>query len=400
MNRCRIMKPITLILALPLALVAVLHAGDGRALAPAEKLSRAVDDQQLIQGHGRLANATHKGPNPYRNWFPRPERFNEKYKIALVRNKDGILIKAESEYDLINREIAAFLTNNWIPAIRKTMDLGEAEISKVQIAVRPSDERLNVHENIVYNKLGERAPLLDHYTPKDKPGQRLPVAIFVHGGGWLSGNHRSNRPVAMSLAGKGFGGIAVEYRLGREACFPAAVWDVKAAVRWVRMSAEKYNLNPSFIVVAGGSAGGNIAGLVGVTNGDPRFEGDGEHRDFSSDVNGILSLDGAIGECSGDWTGGPEKNPWLYNEAIPLFHMIQKNRCPALLFVKGGRPLSAWIDANIAESHAQHVHFRWPHAFEVFDPSKDELVALLDDYLNAQLGELKRPTPQEGKLSR
>ena len=79
--------------------------------------------------------------------------------------------------------------------------------------------------------------------------------------------------------------------------------------------------------------------------------------------------------------------------------VIGDNNCPLLLFVKGGRPLSAWIQTNIAESHAQHLHFRWPHAFEVFDPSKDELVALLADYLNAQRGELKRQTPRQGDSS-
>ncbi|MCY2990209.1 MAG: alpha/beta hydrolase [Planctomycetota bacterium] len=363
------------------------------ALSIEEKLQRAAKDEELIKSKGRLADIRNKGPNPYLKGFLPPKPFNERYKIALVKNAEGLWIKAESEYVNQDAGLSKWLMTNWIPAVRKTMQLGEPEIGRLRVAARPSEERLNVHENIVYNRLGDRGLVLDLYTPKTKPERLLPVVIFVHGGGWLGGSHRTNRPVAMSLAEKGFAGIAVEYRLGVEACFPAAVWDVKAAVRWVRKNAAHYGLDCSFIAVAGGSAGGNIAGLVGVTYGDPRFEGDGEHREVSSAVHGIISLDGAIGECSGNWTGGPDKDPWLHNEAIPLLHMIQQNRCPPLLFVKGGRPLSAWIQANIAESHAQHVHFRWPHAFECFDPSKDELVDLLAGYLNTQLLELDRQTP-------
>jgi len=363
---------------------------DKRSLPAAEKLSQAVGDQDLMRAHGRLADAGNHGPNPYLKGFPPPKPFNERYKTAMVRNATGLLIKAESEYARAEAGIATFLTNNYIPAIRRTMRLAEAEIAEIRSAARPADARLNAHENIVYNVLGERALLLDLYTPRTTPARLLPVVIFVHGGGWLDGSHRTNRPVAMSLAEKGFAGIAVEYRLGRETLFPAAVWDVKAAVRWVRKNAERYHLDSSFITIAGGSAGGNIAGLVGVTNGDARFEGDGQHREFSSDVHGIISLDGAIGECSANWTGGPGKDPWLHNEAIPLFHMIQLNRCPPLLFVKGGRPLSAWIEANIADSHSQHVEFRWPHAFECFEPSLTELVPLLTNYLNGQRDSLAR----------
>jgi pimeloyl-ACP methyl ester carboxylesterase len=354
------------------------HRSEFAPLAASERLlDRAVEDQELIKSNGRLADIRKNGPNPYLQGFPPPRPFHEKYEVALVRNAEGLLVKAESEYERADAEVLRFLKSNYIPAIRKTMQLEEAAISQVRIAARPSEAELKVHENLTYNILGERALLLDLYTPKAQGNTPLPVVFFVHGGGWLDGSHRTNRPVAMSLAKKGFACIAVEYRLGREARFPAAVWDVKAAVRWVRKNAATYNLDPDLIIVAGGSAGGNIAGLVGVTNGDPRFEGDGQHRGVSSDVSGVVALDGAVGVVSGNWAAFPDKDPWLYNEAVPLFHMIERDHCLPLLFVKAGRPLSAWIEANIADSHSQHIHFRWPHAFECFDPSKDEIVDVL-----------------------
>ena len=61
--------------------------------------------------------------------------------------------------------------------------------------------------------------------------------------------------------------------------------------------------------------------------------------------------------------------------------MIERDHCLPLLFVKAGRPQSVWIEANIADSHSQHIPFRWPHAFECFDPSKDELVDVLAGYV-------------------
>ncbi len=359
-----------------------MHRCDVGTLAAADTLlHRACTDEVLFKANGRLADVRQKGPNPFVAGFPQPTMFHERYRVELVPNADGLMIKADSEHERAEAAVVSFLENNYRPAIRKTMQLDEQALAAVRLAARPSEDDLIVRENIPYNVLGTRALLLDLYMPKAKPDRPWPVVLFVHGGGWLDGSHRVNRPVAMSLAAKGFAGIAVEYRLGREARFPAAVWDVKAAVRWVRKYAAAYGLDPERIIVAGGSAGGNIAGLVGVTNGDPRFEGDGQHRDVSSDVSGVISLDGAIGTVSGNWARFPDKDPWMHNEAIPLFHMIERRRCLPLLFVKGGRPLSAWIQANVPDSHSRHVHFRWPHAFECFDPSKDELVDLLAESL-------------------
>jgi pimeloyl-ACP methyl ester carboxylesterase len=260
--------------------------------------------------------------------------------------------------------------------------LTEEEKSKVRISLRPADDNLKVRENIIYNKIGQRALVLDLYTPKVIAAKPWPVIIMVHGGGWSGGTHRYLRSLCMSLAAKGFACITVEYRLAGEASFPAAVWDVKAAVRWVRKNAKSYNFDPEFITVAGGSAGGSIAGLVGVTTGDKRFEGDGEHTEFSSKVHGVISFDGANGWVGANW-GLLKNDPWLYNEGVPLFHIIRNNQCPRYLFVGGGELIAMWLAKNIPGSQGRFIKFRWPHAFELFDPAKDQLVTLMADYLHA-----------------
>jgi acetyl esterase/lipase len=69
-------------------------------------------------------------------------------------------------------------------------------------------------------------------------------------------------------------GLAIEYRLAPANRFPAAVYDAKAAVRFLRANATKYNIDPKRIFAIGSSAGGHLAALLGVTNGDPKLEGD------------------------------------------------------------------------------------------------------------------------------
>lgn len=86
----------------------------------------------------------------------------------------------------------------------------------------------------------------------------------------------------------------------------------------------------------------------------------------------------------GNWGLNATKDPWLYNEGVPLFHIIRNNQCLPYLFVGGGELMVPWITKNIPGSQARFVKFRWPHAFELFEPAKDQLVTLMADYLQEQ----------------
>ncbi len=142
--------------------------------------------------------------------------------------------------------------------------------------------------DIVYAQYGDRALHLDLYLPKQ--GNNLPAVVWVHGGGWSGGDKGRFRRQAAIMAGHGFAAACIEYRLSGEAAFPAAIWDVKASVRWLRANARKYRINPDKIGAAGGSAGAHLVALLGVTPNVAEFEGPGGNPGVSSRVQAVVAI--------------------------------------------------------------------------------------------------------------
>jgi acetyl esterase/lipase len=104
---------------------------------------------------------------------------------------------------------------------------------------------------------------LDIYLPDEGDGP-FPVILSIHGGAFKSGD-KGDGQVAPMLKGlkRGYAVVSVNYRLSGEAIFPAQIYDVKAAIRWIRANAKQYKLNPDRIAAWGGSAGGHLSSLAG-----------------------------------------------------------------------------------------------------------------------------------------
>jgi acetyl esterase/lipase len=99
------------------------------------------------------------------------------------------------------------------------------------------------------------------------------VVVNIHGGGFKFGDRSMvGAVVGQALLDGGYAIASVDYRLSGEATFPAAVQDVKAAVRFLRANAAQYKLNPDQIVAFGFSAGGNLASMVGTTGDVAEFD--------------------------------------------------------------------------------------------------------------------------------
>lgn len=121
---------------------------------------------------------------------------------------------------------------------------------------------------------------------------RAPAILCIHGGGFRAGKREGWDERCRKLAARGFVAATVTYRLAPKYQFPAAIYDVKAAVRWLRAKADKYQIDPDRIGVVGDSAGGHLAQFLGVTGGVTQFEGEGGHPEFSSRVSCVVNYYG------------------------------------------------------------------------------------------------------------
>lgn len=138
--------------------------------------------------------------------------------------------------------------------------------------------------NITFTQVGTKKLKLDVYAPaaQASPGELRPAVIQIHGGGWVIGDKREQGlPLLKHLARQGWVGFNVNYRLSPKATFPDHLVDVKTALVWVREHAAEYGIDPEFIVVTGGSAGGHLTALMGLTANDPDFQPGFEDADTS-----------------------------------------------------------------------------------------------------------------------
>ena len=114
---------------------------------------------------------------------------------------------------------------------------------------------------------------LDLARPDSGAGP-FPAVLCIHGGGFRAGNREHWDNACRDYAAHGFVAVTITYRLAPKYPFPAAVQDSKAAVRWLRLNAAKYNIDAGKIAVQGDSAGGHLAQFLAVTSNVHDFDGD------------------------------------------------------------------------------------------------------------------------------
>jgi acetyl esterase/lipase len=137
---------------------------------------------------------------------------------------------------------------------------------------------------------------LDIYLPDSGEGP-FPVFAHIHGGAFMFGEKRSITLIPYLLNGlkRGYAAVDINYRLSGEAIFPAAVQDVKAAIRWLRANQTKYSLDGKRIAVCGGSAGGNLVAMLGVTGNIKDFDDPNlGNIDQPSNVQAVVDMFGPI----------------------------------------------------------------------------------------------------------
>lgn len=252
--------------------------------------------------------------------------------------------------------------------------------------------------DVVYDKIGSRALHLDVFYPQSSSGKTYPGVILIHGGGWQSGDKTQMHTIGKALASQGYVAFSVEYRLSLEAKYPEAVYDLKAAIRWMRANAKQFNLNTEKMASLGTSAGGQLAALLGVTNGNSNFEGIKRgNSKFSSSIQATVNIDGTLafhhpesveGKAASNWLNGTyEENPKNWEEAAPLNHVTKKS--VPVLFLNSSIPrFHAGRDDMIKKLNVYGIYSEihefpdTPHPFWFFHPWFRPMMAYTVSFLD------------------
>lgn len=152
-------------------------------------------------------------------------------------------------------------------------------------------DEIRAENDIEYANPNSQHLKLNMARPTTKEGP-FPAVVCIHGGGFRAGDRNGYNEMIRQLARRGYVAVTVEYRLSPRFQFPDAIHDVKASVRWLRANAKKYQIDPTHIGAMGGSAGANLAEMLGVTEGVKFLEGDEGNLDQSSGVQAVVSYFG------------------------------------------------------------------------------------------------------------
>jgi acetyl esterase/lipase len=258
---------------------------------------------------------------------------------------------------------------------------------------RPEGDRLpvKVTHDVPFARAGGRSLRFDVHAPDvaPEPGVRRPVLVQVHGGGWVIGfKDRQGQLLMKEMASQGWVCFNVDYRLSPTATFPDHLVDVKRAIAWIREHADDYGIDPGFIAVTGGSAGGHLSALTALTAGRTDLQPGFEQADTS--VNAAVPFYGVYDftNRNGFWPAetvsqflgpvvmksDPDQDPSGWALASPLDQV--REDAPPFFVVHGDKDLLAPVEdardfverlRRVSSEPVYYLELRGAqHAFEMF----------------------------------
>lgn len=137
--------------------------------------------------------------------------------------------------------------------------------------------------NVAYHDEAGWRNTMDIYEPVGPTREVLrPAIVEIHGGGWILGDkNQQGVPLLHHMVKNGWVGFNINYRLAPKAKFPEQLIDCKRAIAWIRRNAVDLGVDPDFICVTGGSAGGHLSSLVALSENDTAFQPGFESADTS-----------------------------------------------------------------------------------------------------------------------
>src|SRR5262245_26960177 len=259
-------------------------------------------------------------------------------------------------------------------------------LARPQLAEEPAAVR--IEKGVAYLP-ADRAELADLYLPPSfEPGKRYPGVLIIHGGGWTGGKRDAAREINIgtTLASNGYVCMSIDYLLhdpqSNKPCWPQNLHDCKTAVRWMRANRERLHLDADHIGVIGGSAGGHLSCLVGVTQSRDGLDPAGPYGDESCAVNCGVDLYGPVDFSNSKDIAALRKTrseaPELY-KAFSVLTYLDKGD-PPILIMHGTADLTVPIAQSelLAEALRKHgIEHRLeivegaPHTFHLQPKEKD-----------------------------
>jgi len=258
---------------------------------------------------------------------------------------------------------------------------------------------VRTERHITFARAGGRALRLDVVRPDvpTVPGERRPVLLQVHGGGWVIGfKDRQGQLLMREMASRGWVCFNVDYRLSPMATFPDHLVDVKRALAWIREHAGEYGIDPGFVAVTGGSAGGHLTALMALTGNEARYQPGFE--DANTSVQAAVPFYGVYDftNRNGMWPeetvpqflapvvmkSDPEQDPEAWAAASPLDQV--NATAPPFFVIHGDKDVLAPVEdardfvARLRDVSQEPVYYLElkgaQHAFETFSSIRADAV--------------------------
>lgn len=273
-----------------------------------------------------------------------------------------------------------------------------------------------VQRGVVYARPAGTSLRADLYVPQGGGPSLRPGVILIHGGAWAVGTRRQHRAYGLALAERGYVAMAIEYRVLPRYGFPHCVHDAKAAVRWLRLHAGAYRVDPDRIAVLGSSAGAYLAAMLAVTRPEDGLEGS-ENLGPPTTVQAIVCFYGPFDltpykeKAPDRWWAGSTKRylDWFlrdveadggdpFVEASPIRY-VHRDTCPVLLIHGTQDHL-----VSMQQSESFYARLRTlgvparlikapgrGHGFDLFHPELrqdlvQQIALFLDEHLSSGIG--------------
>jgi len=303
-----------------------------------------------------------------------------------------------------------------LDGLAEPADAARMPLTQLVMPFRFRRRGVKVIRDVTYWQIAGKTLRLDIAMPEEG-GVNRPAIMQIHGGGWIIGDKREQGwPLIGHLAANGWVCFNVNYRLSPAATWPEHLIDLKYALGWIREHADKYGVDPTFIAVTGGSAGGHLAAMTALTANDPEYQPGFEEADTSIQaavpVYGVYDLTNRLGTMHDRFRSQMleplimkaflDKEPEKFRRASPIDRVHPD--APPFLIVHGDRDTLAPVEdarrfaetlREISRSPVVYTELRGAqHAFDIF--ASPRTARMLDGTLRFLTAMHERANPSPG----